>query len=351
MPNTPIASISKVELLLRFDDGIGVWLNGVQLASTAPAPAFYYPTLNTEFSPNRDDGQANSPYSYDITTAFKANVLTNSSNNILAIRGYNNSLTSSDLIATWKIIIHTPGPVNPLSPAGIESTGSLFTVGTGTLIPQSVRSVKFKIEGTASAASAGEVKAFYLDNFAVSGTPSAAVDMGSTLALQLPEVTYTPDQRAQLADPDRDGIPNILEYAFGGHAGISKRNTTLPNSTVQYLTPTVLDAPGGFVRLQFRTIAGPYDQDAILQGALLIKDLLYTPQSSDTGENWVSTGKFLLDGAPVSNEDGTQTVIFKTQDQLVGQLDKYFFRVAVTPFRDPWLSSGYNFNSPCPFPE
>lgn len=350
MPNVPMANVVKVELILRFEDGIGVWLNGSQLTPMAPDPVFFYPALNTDYSPGRDDGAANSPYSYDITTVFKANVVPNSSNNILALRVCNVNLTSSDLIGTWKLVIHTAA-VNPFSPAGIESTGTLSTVSTGTLIPQSVRSVKFRIEGTASSASAAETKAFFLDNFSVTGDPSAAVDLGSTLALQLPSPTYSVAQREQLADPDGDSIPNILEYAFGGNAAVSKRTTLLPNSSLQYLTPTILDAPDGYVRIQFRAIAGPYDPDVIIQGGLLIKDLLYLPQSSPDNQNWASTGEFLLDGAPVSNEDGTQTFTFKTQNQLVGQISKYFFRVRVEVKRDPWVSSGYNPESPCPFPE
>ena len=92
-----------------------------------------------------------------------------------------------------------------------------------------------------------------------------------------------------LADPDHDGIPNVLEYAFGTEPKIANV-TNLPVGAIQNIGGT------NYLTLTFRRspTAG---------------DLTYTPQSGAPIGTW--NGVPVQVGVPVNNGDGTQTVTFR----------------------------------------
>lgn len=109
------------------------------------------------------------------------------------------------------------------------------------------------------------------------------------------------------ADPDGDGIPNILEYALGGHP-------LLPNGA---LTTLGIDADG-YLTISFRRRAGA--------GGVLY-DVQY---STDLTQPWQS-----LPGTPVAvsgpDEDGMETVTFR-DTATMNTLGRRFLRVRVELF-------------------
>lgn len=343
-----INNITQAILTLRYDDAAAVWINGAEYTHADLAK----PANDTALPPDRGDQQGITPRSFDITTIFKANVLSGSTNNILALRAFNSSKTSNDLLLQSKLTIVTQGTSgsNP-TPASLQTPGNMITVDTGTLIPAGVRSVKFKIEG--SIPSNTDFKKFFVDNFRVSGDPISALNLGSTVALQLPSSTYPEELRTVNADAEFDGISNLLEYAFGGHCALNKQFATLSGGATQSILPIISQAPGGFLRLQFRAIPGAIENDFSADAFIAIRDLYYKPEiSMDLQDNWTSLGAFILDpNNPVfQNSDGTQTITILTQNAYIGNDSKFFFRMRVIASRDPWLSNNYDYYNQCPFP-
>lgn len=348
--------VSKVELFVRYDDGFGAWVNGVKMIQAAE------PANDTTNATDRGSNTLGASYNtYDITTLFKANVNANSATNILALRGYNSAANNNDCILQAKLIVHTPGTPVAGSTASFDLGGPMSTLNSAAgLIPNGTRCVKVKFEGTTSGSNS---KAIYLDNFIVTGDAKAAVDLGSTLSLQLPVANYAQSLRTPTADADHDGIINLLEYAFGSHSGVSAQTATLPNNTVQRITPVINRELDGRVTMKFRTLLGlidpldppnPNNGNHLDNGYLEIKDLYYKPQLSDDMNNdWLNFGQFYVSAPTVPNGDGvTQTVTITSTNVLVGQEAHQFFRMLVENFRDPWLAPGVTPETQvCPFPE
>lgn len=91
------------------------------------------------------------------------------------------------------------------------------------------------------------------------------------------------------ADPDADGLSNLLEYAFGFEP------KTI-NNTRGYSTATQNISGTNYLTLTYR-----------FQPAAT--DLIYTPQSGADLQTW--PGAPVQVGTPTSNGDGTQSVIFR----------------------------------------
>jgi hypothetical protein len=280
---------------------------------------------------------------------------------VLCLRGYNAGITSSDLLLRTKLVIYTPSN-DPNSPAALELPDlpnlpepmATLTTPPG-LIPNGARTIKIKLEGNiVGSADGNDRQYFYFDNITTRGNAKAARDLGSTISVQLPYAQYSFEKRQPTADPDGDGIPNLLEYAFGSDAAKPSRFVTLPNGNVNSVTPIITSVADGFVTLKFRIISGPLDTSTFVDGYLTVNDLLYVPQSSDDALNWLAFGKFNLSGPVVDNEDGTQTVTIISRNRLISSpsfptvTPRYFFRVRVENIRDPWMNPP---GSECPFPE
>jgi hypothetical protein len=114
------ATISKLTLEMKYDDGFAAFLNGVRVAG-ANAPAAT--TWNSTATGNHADGDATTLKSFDITA--HAHLLTNGAN-VLAIQGLNTSITSSDMLITPEL--HTVRITNPT----IGDPGFLGTPSPGT---------------------------------------------------------------------------------------------------------------------------------------------------------------------------------------------------------------------------
>jgi len=110
------------------------------------------------------------------------------------------------------------------------------------------------------------------------------------------------------ADPDGDGISNLLEYAFKGNPTVGKASI-LP-STGQI---TVLGL--NYLTLTFERLTAPSN------------GVTYTPQASADLADW--SGVPVQMGAAVNNNDGTETVVFRDSLPLNNN-PKRFLRVRVT---------------------
>ncbi len=371
VPNdVTINAITKVELWMRFDDAFGAWLAsdlnatsraGVKLAGEGE------PASDTAVPAGRDDATSIIYKAYDITTLFKANAMSGL-NNVLCIRGYNAGISSSDLLMQSKIIISAPNPApDPNSPAVLELTNpppntqmTTLTTPLG-LIPNGIRTMRIKLEGNiVGDPSENDYQYCYFDNLITRGDAKSAKDLGSTLAVQLPPALYTFEQRQPLADPDGDGIQNLLEYAFGGHAAQANRFTVLPTLETVSLLPQITSTAGGYITMQFRILAGQVEpSDMNNFGYLTVNDLRYVPEGTANpqgvnGESDWRNSQFTLVGNIENNEDGTQLVTIRSKVQYIATANsgtttpRFSFRVRVDSLRDPWLNPP---GSACPFPE
>ena len=140
---------------------------------------------------------------------------------------------------------------------------------------------------------------------ATPGTASVSISMAYAAwknskftAAELLDPTISGD----LADPDRDGLLNIFEYAYGFEPKI-RNFTNLPSTAMQNI------GGSNYLTLTFRRspTAG---------------DLIYTPQSGAPLGTW--NGLPVQVGSPVINADGTETVTFR---------DSVPFDPATTPLR------------------
>ena len=112
-----------------------------------------------------------------------------------------------------------------------------------------------------------------------------------------------------LADPDHDGIKNLLEFALN-FSPKSSNASGLPTATIQNV------AGQDYLTLTFRRRTPALD-------------LTYTPQTNgslDAG-SWLSNAVQV--GAPIDHGDGTETVTFRDATPISGA-DRRFLQLQVT---------------------
>ncbi|MFZ0826265.1 MAG: DUF5060 domain-containing protein [Verrucomicrobiia bacterium] len=112
---------------------------------------------------------------------------------------------------------------------------------------------------------------------------------------------------ADTADPDHDGIINILEYAFNTDPNIPNANPISLAVVANHLTVTFK-----------RTHPAP-------------SDLSYTPQVADdlTSGIW-NSGPTYTSQTVTDNGDGTETVVV-TDNSAIGSAPGHFLRILITP--------------------
>jgi len=133
--------------------------------------------------------------------------------------------------------------------------------------------------------------------------PYAAWKTAHFTSAELADSTISGD----MADPDHDGIPNLLEYAFGLDPK-APDTANLPSVAVQNVGGT------NYLTVTFRRVPSA-------------SDLSYTPQSGGAVGTW--NGAPVLVGTPVNNPDGTQTVTYRDSVSSTG-VSRRFMRVQVT---------------------
>lgn len=88
------------------------------------------------------------------------------------------------------------------------------------------------------------------------------------------------------ADPDADGLPNLVEYSLGGNPLFNDRNALLPTATIQNHGGT------NYLTLQYQTNAGA-------------TGITLTPQISTNLATWLSgPGNLITLSGPTAREDG-----------------------------------------------
>jgi hypothetical protein len=93
-----VASIDRLKLLMRYDDGFVAYINGVRVAAGNAPPTLAW---NSEASANRDDGAAVQYQEFDISQFRSALVL---GENVLAIHGLNQGSGSGDMLISPMLI-------------------------------------------------------------------------------------------------------------------------------------------------------------------------------------------------------------------------------------------------------
>ncbi len=114
------------------------------------------------------------------------------------------------------------------------------------------------------------------------------------------------------ADPNANGIPNVLEYAFG-------------------LNPLVRGSvgPTGLSLTSVQNISGTNYLTITFRERTPLGDLTYTPQASSTAD-FASPTTPVLVGSPVNNNDGTQTVTYRDSVPVSAGGSPRFMRVLVS---------------------
>ena len=111
------------------------------------------------------------------------------------------------------------------------------------------------------------------------------------------------------ADPDGDGVPNLLEYAFG----------TDPRSATSHVQPTgsLVSAEGRpYFALTFRRLILGYEVN-------------YDAEVSNDLTTWSTLPGTNLVGEPLFNSDGTKTVTVRDSDPVAATTQR-FLRLRVS---------------------
>lgn len=111
------------------------------------------------------------------------------------------------------------------------------------------------------------------------------------------------------ADPDADGFPNGLEYAFGGTPYISDANKISPTIRVR----------DGVIQYQHRRWKLPSE----------LQTTAFIPESSDDLQEWNVIDDIPSERSAIDNGDGTETVTMEIPSTLNGE--NQFLRLSIQP--------------------
>ncbi len=128
---------------------------------------------------------------------------------------------------------------------------------------------------------------------AAGGSPGggdAAYSMGYDVWENTAFPTLAGDENMRSADPDKDFLLNLVEYAVNSHP-LDGTQTNLPQAVI------VSAAGQNYYALTFRRWKHSVD-------------ILYTPEISTDGQNWLPLT--VQHGAAADNGDGTETVTFRS---------------------------------------
>ncbi len=110
------------------------------------------------------------------------------------------------------------------------------------------------------------------------------------------------------ADPNYNGIPNLIEYASGANPKAAVLTHT-PTTTIQNI------GGSNYLTLSFHKVPTAVD-------------LIYTPQSGASLGTW--NGSPVVTGSTISNPDGTQTVTYRDSVPITPSVPLRFMRLQVT---------------------
>ena len=136
---------------------------------------------------------------------------------------------------------------------------------------------------------------------------------------------YSPIDEAPLADPDFDGVCNLMEYATGGNP----KKVGDPAISILVEDPT---SPGDLL-FTYRRLRGINLGDASGEtgNGYSVYGLNYTVQASNNLTPWASAAASLamqVEGAPVDNGDGTESVMVRLTPPSTSNSD-WFVRLRI----------------------
>lgn len=305
------SALTSLILQARADDGFVAFLNGVEVKN------FNAPTTNTlqwnsTASGNNTDSTAIKLTSHNISAHLGELVV---GENILAVHCLNTSTGSSDFLVSVRLEgalgvgserRDPPEDLNDLD-FGLNAGFYRFTHS----IPDSVRSYLWRFEVRTDAST--ELVLF--DNWRLIGTPNAVDSYESWILLDHPNLDLDEDGD-RTSDPDQDGIPNYLEYAFGSDPEVFGHTVPgdEPGDPELSVLPTIAFVEDGgqmwyeitWRQLNLATTGGLSFSDG---GGFVVRDIKYIPQFSEDLEVWNDGtnvfGTTELSGEIVEHEDGT----------------------------------------------
>lgn len=302
--------IEGLTLYMRDDDGFIAYINGHEVASFNKPGS---PAWNSTASANNPDGTARNLKANNISAHLDK--LVNGSN-VLAIHALNQSTGSSDFLvsatlegfATGEVIRNDPPTT--LDDINFGHDGGFYHYEFD--VPNTN---SYTFEMKMSTNEGNEVILF--DNFTITGTP-LSVD-GYDAWVQL-ETSLVPDESGHwLADPDRDGLINYLEFAFGSDPEVA-RTTSAAGTSLLPRVEVVEEGGQYYFEMTWRQIDAPTSGDLDFpDGGYTVYDVKYIPQFSTDGVTWVDAeSQYQGDvvGEFVENGDGTLDVTMRYKSPI-----------------------------------
>jgi hypothetical protein len=213
---------SSARLRIKVDDGFAAFLNGSLVAQFNQATTT--PFTRNSTAPGASV-EADSIVWKDYSLPLALGLLSESSDNVLAIQVFNAGNASSDLVC-WPVLQlgkQTPSTFDEID--DMLTDGSLLSdmdtwktlVTPPGLIPNDAKSFKLRItisvDDAGTSFSSRSIHAIYIDDIAISGEAFAGdtyeAYANKTLA------AFSAQDRHPNADVDADGRDNLLEYATG----------------------------------------------------------------------------------------------------------------------------------------
>ncbi|MGK0188461.1 MAG: hypothetical protein ACI9R3_004272 [Verrucomicrobiales bacterium] len=333
---TNLASFTEAQLRVRYDDGYVAFINGVEVSDgNAPTPLAW----NSEATSSHRDLQAVVFVDVDILDGKAIDEVLNEGENMLTIVGMNTSAGGSDFLSDVVLRVGKPGDGIPTSldalDFGAVNRKTTYKSEVG-LVPNSAASIKIRFEGKVNDDTR---EVIYFDDIRTLGDPIAADSFYAYM--QLETGWDREDPRIEpAADPDGDGMTNLLEYAFGSLPQLSAQTTMVRGEEVSLLPEWEIKR-FGFADVSYRQIAAPLAIDGNNAGeeGFHVQDIRYIAQIS-RGELDANGEMIWSDGTAggeivfeqllgfQENEDGTVQVRLKGLRNLGGD-DQTFARILV----------------------
>ena len=315
-------------LAMRYDDGYVAYINGHEVARKNG------PSNGSEGVPPAWNAEAGRTHSDNLAQVFEEVSISQHldklvmGQNMLAIHGLNQPKGSSDMLIQPELrgkVIGEPVVLDDIIRENVDGPFTTFCYD----VPDEMNSVWMKWEIRVRDSNQGPLtnNIVVLDNILVSGTPLTADTFRNWIFLTTEfEID---DLGAPGADPDGDGCPNALEYAFGGDA-------TVPDNDLKP-TAEIITLENGNRHLaltwQQRNATTTGGLDGVDGGSFKVRDIRYIPQFSTDGINWrdgfLGGGDTAVQVGEIEGEGDTVPVTAYFIDPIDASTERLFGRVKI----------------------